>query len=54
MPQRRLAWSSWNYEINEGISTATHYWMNSLQGVSDREDYFVSINRPECHRPATV
>jgi predicted NAD/FAD-binding protein len=51
MPKRSLAWSSWNYEINRsptgGISSATHYWMNSLQGVSDRENYFVSINRPE-------
>ena len=28
------------------FATATHYWMNSLQGVSDRENYFVSINRP--------
>ena len=47
MPRRRLAWSSWNYEIDADRSTATHYWMNSLQGVSEREDYFVSINRPE-------
>jgi predicted NAD/FAD-binding protein len=51
MPRTRLAWSSWNYEINRdasgGVSTATHYWMNSLQNVSDRENYFVSIDRPE-------
>lgn len=51
MPRTRLAWSSWNYEINRdaagAVSTATHYWMNSLQGVSDRENYFVTINRPE-------
>ena len=25
---------------------STHYWMNELQGVSDREQYFVSINPP--------
>lgn len=58
MPRTRLAWSSWNYEVNhtpEGQpSTATHYWMNSLQGVSDRENYFVSINRPEAINPAKV
>jgi len=58
MPKTRLAWSSWNYEINrdaEGrISTATHYWMNSLQGVSDRENYFVSINRPEAIDPDRI
>jgi predicted NAD/FAD-binding protein len=58
MPRTSLAWSSWNYEINRGpdgrISTATHYWMNSLQGVSDRENYFVSINRPEAIAPEKV
>ena len=59
MPRTRLAWSSWNYEINRdpatgGISTATHYWMNSLQGVSDRENYFVTINRPEAIAPDKV
>jgi predicted NAD/FAD-binding protein len=58
MPRTRLAWSSWNYEIardrSGGISTATHYWMNSLQGVSDRENYFVSINRPEAVAPERV
>jgi predicted NAD/FAD-binding protein len=58
MPRTRLAWSSWNYEIARDaagvVSTATHYWMNSLQGVSDRENYFVSINRPESVDPARV
>ncbi len=58
MPRTPLAWSSWNYEINRGpdgrISTATHYWMNSLQGVSNRENYFVSINRPEAVDPEKV
>jgi predicted NAD/FAD-binding protein len=58
MPRTRLAWSSWNYEIARdaagGVSTATHYWMNSLQGVSDRENYFVSINRPEGVDPAKI
>ena len=58
MPRTRLAWASWNYEINRGpageSSTATHYWMNSLQGVSQRQDYFVSINRPESIDPSRV
>lgn len=58
MPRTRLAWSSWNYEINRdsagAVSTATHYWMNSLQGVSDRENYFVTINRPESIAPDRV
>jgi predicted NAD/FAD-binding protein len=58
MPRRKLAWSSWNYEIARDsagrMSTATHYWMNCLQGVSDRENYFVSINRPEAVAPERV
>ncbi|HZZ19871.1 MAG TPA: FAD-dependent oxidoreductase [Opitutaceae bacterium] len=58
MPKTRMAWASWNYEINKGPSgapsTATHYWMNSLQGVSDKQDYFVSINRPEAIDPSKV
>jgi predicted NAD/FAD-binding protein len=48
MPRTPLAWSAWNYSIARDaagrISPATHYWMNRLQGVSDRENYFVSIN----------
>ena len=60
MPRARRAWSSWNYEIAPagphagGMSTATHYWMNRLQRVSDRENYFVSINRPERIDPRKV
>ena len=58
MPRTKLAWSAWNYEIarNSGdqSSTATHYWMNQLQGVSDRENYFVTINRPESIAPKHV
>ncbi len=58
MPRTRMAWASWNYEIARGTSgassTATHYWMNSLQGVSERENYFVSINRPFAVDPAKV
>ncbi|OMP78338.1 NAD(P)/FAD-dependent oxidoreductase [[Flexibacter] sp. ATCC 35208] len=43
MPLKKLAWSSWNYRIdNEQPSTI--YWMNKLQGVSDKKNYFVSIN----------
>ena len=58
MPRSRLAWSSWNYEINRAadgrVSPATHYWMNSLQGVSDRENYFVTIGRPDSIAPEKV
>lgn len=43
MPRTSRCWASWNYRIDQGRHS-THYWMNSLQGVSERENYFVSIN----------
>jgi len=43
MPKNRLCDASWNYRIENG-GHSTHYWMNNLQGVSDRENYYVSIN----------
>ncbi len=47
MPRTRRCWASWNYRIDAGNRCSTHYWMNELQGVSDREQYFVSINPSE-------
>lgn len=47
MPKNKPCWASWNYEIrdtDEGLRSSTHYWMNSLQGVSDNQEYFVTIN----------
>ena len=54
MPRTRLAWSAWNYTVSRpgGPDPMTTYWMNRLQGVSDRENYFVTINRPEQIAPA--
>lgn len=47
MPKTRSVWSSWNYRM-EGEKmdnkVSTIYWMNSLQGVSEKVNYFVSIN----------
>jgi len=58
MPRTKLAWSSWNYSLALDPSgravPATHYWMNSLQGVSDRENYFVSINGAERVAPDKI
>lgn len=47
MPKTRKTWSSWNYRIEEREGRqipSTIYWMNCLQGVSDKKNYFVSIN----------
>ena len=50
MPRRRGLWSSWNY-IGQDISDArsavsVSYWMNSLQPLNSRRNYFVSLNPP--------
>jgi len=47
MPKAKLAWSSWNYRIQQQdgkLQPSTIYWMNRLQQVSDKKNYFVSIN----------
>ncbi len=47
MPKNKKVWSSWNYrveEVNGKQIPTTIYWMNRLQGVSDKKDYFVSID----------
>jgi len=47
MPKTKLAWSSWNYSIEkqgDKLIPTTIYWMNELQQVSDKMNYFVSIN----------
>ncbi len=51
MPKTKRAWSSWNYRIcpalkgsNSRNCATTIYWMNSLQQVSKKKNYFVSIN----------
>ena len=58
MPKTKRAWSSWNYQLVRGpegrIDPATHYWMHSLQGVSDTEQFFVSINRAADIEPEKV
>lgn len=51
MPKTRRCWAAWNYRIDQksdgSLGYSTHYWMNELQGVSDKASYFVSINPPE-------
>jgi len=44
MPKTKRAWSSWNYRITQHGIPTTIYYMNSLQHVSQKKDYFISIN----------
>ena len=44
MPKTKRAWSSWNYIIPPSGEPFTVYYMNMLQGVSEKKDYFININ----------
>ncbi|MEX2481726.1 MAG: FAD-dependent oxidoreductase [Gammaproteobacteria bacterium] len=48
MPQRRAAWSSWNYLHDARKAEATplcvSYWMNRLQPLATRRELFVTLN----------
>ena len=58
MPDRKRAWASWNFRVDgSGASEAratTHYWMNALQGVSDKKNYFVSLNSEALVAPEQI
>ena len=58
MPKTRACWSSWNFRVaagaDGGAASSTVYWMNNLQGLSDRQDYFVSINGGNFVKPDTI
>ena len=47
MPKNRKVWSAWNYRIenkDNNLQASTVYYMNALQKISGKTDYFVSIN----------
>ena len=58
MPKSRRCWSSWNYRMDQAsdgrMDSSTIYWMNSLQGVSEKQDYFVSVNGEKAINPAKI
>ncbi len=47
MPRRRPAWSSWNFHLAEQppARTTVTYWMNNLQRLRSRRNYFLTLNR---------
>jgi predicted NAD/FAD-binding protein len=56
MPRRRRAWASWNY-IGGGKgqdALCVSYWMNRLQALETREDFFVTLNPVRAPRPGSV
>lgn len=58
MPKTKRAWASWVYQLSRDelgrVLPCTHYWMNRLQGVSERGHFFVTINQPERIAPERV
>jgi uncharacterized protein len=45
MPKRKLAWSSWNsISKNDLSSTCVTYWLNNLQSLSTKENYYLTLN----------
>ncbi len=58
MPRLRRNWSSWNYRVAtdaEGVlNPSIVYYMNSLQKVSQKRDYFISIGDPGSVRPDRI
>ncbi len=57
MPAQRRVWSSWNYlsepQTDPSQSVSVTYWMNSLQRLATRNNYFVSLNplhEPRSHK----
>jgi threonine dehydrogenase-like Zn-dependent dehydrogenase len=44
MPQNKYNWSSWNFISYKDNNARLTYWMNYLQNLKCKKDYFVSIN----------
>ena len=56
MPSRREAWSSWNYLVpqNSSKNVKVTYYMNRLQSLKAKNDYFVSLNMNEKINPHNI
>ncbi len=59
MPDCKGNWASWNYRIHDDkqsqkLIATTHYWMNSLQGVSNTQNYFITIDSANAVKPNSI
>ncbi len=45
MPPHHAAWSSWNFHTNENQLCTLSYWMNKLQPLQTKDQFFVSLNQ---------
>ncbi|HSD70300.1 MAG TPA: FAD-dependent oxidoreductase [Woeseiaceae bacterium] len=56
MPRRKRAWAAWNYHVpqQDGMPLSVTYHLNRLQGLTTRQQYFVTLNGEQRIRPASV
>jgi len=56
MPERKLAWASWNYNLHddEDAAVPVTYNMNMLQSLGADETFLVTLNRDDEIDPAKV
>ncbi|HSN17119.1 MAG TPA: FAD-dependent oxidoreductase [Gammaproteobacteria bacterium] len=58
MPKSRRVWASWNYFADgpqrEGAQVCLTYWMNRLQKLPSRRQYFVTLNPMRKPAPGSV
>jgi predicted NAD/FAD-binding protein len=43
MPKNKIAWSSWN-SISNNSQTCVTYWLNKLQNLNCKKNYFLTLN----------
>ena len=58
MPKRKAAWSSWNYMGERNASNEQQlcvtYWMNLLQVLKTKQNFFVTLNPTHAIDPAKI
>ncbi|PPR50711.1 MAG: hypothetical protein CFH15_00245 [Alphaproteobacteria bacterium MarineAlpha5_Bin5] len=54
MPNKKNIWSSWNFIVKSKKNNdfTLTYWMNNLQNLKTKKNYFVTINPP--FQPSTI
>jgi predicted NAD/FAD-binding protein len=56
LPDRRLAWASWNYRLSgsDKVPAAVTYNMNILQGIKSDTTFCVSLNQTQAIAPSKI
>lgn len=55
MPKTKANWASWNYRLDKSTgASSVHYWMNSLQPLQTKTNYFISLNSDNSIAPSTI